>query len=425
MMKKVLFILIIAMLTFSSLYSLDFDWGGAFQNTTDVSSVGKWSVSQTDSLNLWAELDVNPMLNFKMSAGYRFNYDSFDKSVSHIPEFGTLYAYGSNDFISYKAGRFSLSDMNHNLFSTIIDGVQFSIRNQKIKVKSGVGFTGLVFSDNSNIAMTVSDYNLKSSDSFKLASPRLAEYVEAAFFILPGDGSLTAAFLAQQDMLASSEIETNEGLLHSFYLNLGLKGRLLNFVFYNLYGTGEIGFYEMEADDRSILLAAVAGGLKVHMPLPLPLKPLIAMELYYSSGDDWNSDHLGTNIGADKTHLYQFTPFSMQNKGYIYSVSTGNLFYGNIGISISPVSSLSVLLESLTLFRSKDGPVSSSIGTDNYNKDDSGSSLYLGEEITLAINYRSLSDMGFQLKGGIFIPNDSVVSGGIQYKVGGFMSLSF
>jgi len=422
MMKKVLFILIIAMLTFSSLYSLDFDWGGAFQNTTDVSSVGKWSVSQTDSLNLWAELDVNPMLNFKMSAGYRFNYDSFDKSVSHIPEFGTLYAYGSNDFISYKAGRFSLSDMNHNLFSTIIDGVQFGIVNQKIKIKSGVGFTGLVFSDNSNIAMTVSDYNLKSSDSFKLASPRLAEYVEAAFYILPGDGSVTAAFLAQQDMLASSEIETNEGLLHSFYLNLGLKGRLWNFVFYNLYGTGEIGLYEMEADDRSILLAAVAGGLKVHMPLPLPLKPLVAMELYYSSGDDWSrTDHGGSAIGAGKTNLYQFTPFSLQNKGYIYSVSTGNLFYGNIGISISPVSSLSVLLESLTLFRSKNGPVSTMPVTEA----DSDSSLFLGEEITLAVNFRPLSDMGFQLKGGIFIPNDSVVSGGIQYKVGGFMSLSF
>lgn len=419
MRKKALTIIFLSLLPFSFLFSLDFDWGGAFQNSTDVSGIEDYPVTQTNSLSLWAEIEVNPLLKLKVGGGYRFSYDG---EASHIPEFGTLYAYGSKDSISYKTGRFTFDDISGNLFSTIMDGGEFNYRNETLWFSSGIGFSGLVFNDNSNISMTTSDYDLKQSDSFKMASPRLAEYAEAVFYILPHDGSISVALLAQQDMLSNSIIESGEGLLHTFYLNGGLKGRLWDFVFYNFYATGELGLYDMVQDDRSLTLGAGAVGLKVDIPLVHSLNPLISVEMYYSSGDDWGrTDFQGSSIDSDKDSLNQFTPFSMQKKGYVYSMNRGNLIYGDVFFSISPLSIISIAIESLTLFRAVDGPVSELPVTES----DSSSSLFLGEELTLAVNLRPLSDLGFQVKGGVFIPNDAVVADGVQYKLGGYMSLSF
>lgn len=419
MMKKAIGISLLGLLPFTWLYSVEFDWGGAIQNITDVSIVNERSITQINSLSLWAEIDVKPMLNFKMGGGYWFKYDD---SVSHIPEFGMLYVYGSNDSISYKVGRYTVKDKNKNLFSTILDGAGFGFRNETIEINWGIGFSGLVFNDNSNISMTSSDYDLKQSDDFKLASPRLAEYGEVTFYVLPGDGAVSVAFLAQQDMLSSSQIQSGEGLLHTFYLNAGLKGRLWNSLFYNLYGTGEAGVYDMTKDKRTLILGAGAAGLKVDIPLPLPLNPLVSVDFFYSSGDNWDrTDFQGSAIDGDIDYLFLYTPFSMQNKGYIYSINGGNLIYGDVALSISPVSFFSVVLESLTLFRAVNGPVS----TLPVSEADSNSSRYLGEEVTLTVNLKPLSDLGFQLKGGVFIPNDAVVSDGVQFKLGGYLSLSF
>ncbi|MBB6479737.1 hypothetical protein [Spirochaeta isovalerica] len=425
-MKKLLIIATAFSLFTGSLSAVDFDWGGVLQNSTDGSSINDLHVTEVVSLSLWGELQVSPMLNFKASGGYRFKYDgSADEPVDHIPEFGALYGYGSNSLINWKAGRFSISDMNKNLFSTLWDGAQFGLRTDKFRIESGIGFTRLIFNDNSNIQMTALDVELAGSGNF-LASPRMAEYVEAAFYILPGDGALTAAFLAQQDfrgIFSPDILTTGDGLLHSFYLNVGLKGRIGSMLFYNLYGTGEAGIYNMAEDDASLTLLAGAAGLKLTLPLNVFLKPLITTDLFYASGGTWEErgDYEGSDIDPAGDTLNRYTSFSMNNVGYVYSIGRGNLFYGDVKVAITPLSFLSVSLGSLTLFRSVDGPVSALPVTEA----NASSSLFLGEEITLAVNIKPLSDLGFQVKGGVFIPNENVVDNGVQYKFGGYFSLSF
>lgn len=405
-----------------SLYALDFDWGGVLQNSTDASSVGGLSLTQVDSLSLWMELNFQPMFNFKASAGYRFKYDgAADEPVSHIPEFGSFQAYGSNDTISWKAGRYAAKDLNGNLFSTIWDGAQFGYKNTLLQFRGALGFTGWVFQDNSSVAVSSKDYR-EMINNAPFAAPHLAEMAEVAFYVLPGDGSVYASFLAQQDLWADNAIEAGQGRLHSFYLNAGLKGRLYNTIFYNFYVTGETGIYQMPADDSQLLLLAMATGLKVDIPLKARFNPFITAEFFYSTGGTWDerSDYEGSDIDPAGEYIYQYTPFTMNNKGYIYSIGAGNLFYGDLKFSMSPLSILSVALESLTLFRAVDGPVSALPVSES-----GSSSLFLGEELTLAVNIRPLSDLGFQLKGGVFIPNSDVVDDGVQYKFGGFFSLNF
>lgn len=414
MRPKYLFALLITFLITSSLYSLEYDWGGTFQNKTDTSS-------QSDSLGLWTEFNISPLINFEASLGYKFLYDFDDESVNHIPEFAALNLFGKSNDISYKAGRFTLSDQNKNLFGTIIDGFEVDYNNRLIDISSGLGFTGLVFNKNSAVLMTSKDFTASSDDAL-LASPRLAEYAEISYFVLPGDGAVTAALLAQQDLRSESSIDSGEGLLHSYYLNLGLKGRLKTSLFYNFYVTGELGSYNMTADDRILTVAAAAGGLKVDVPITMPLKPLLSVDLFYSSGDDWGrGDYEGSSIDSSVSTLNQYSGFTYQTRGFVYNVGLGNLVYGDVSFTISPFSFMSVRAGSLTMFRAVDGPVSEL----PVSESDSSSSLFLGEEVTLALNFRPFSDLGLQLKGGAFIPNDAVVSDGVQYKVSGYLSLSF
>jgi hypothetical protein len=178
----------------------------------------------------------------------------------------------------------------------------------------------------------------------------------------------------------------------------------------------------MVSDDRTLTVAAASGGLKLDMPLPMKFKPLLSVDLFYSSGDDWDrGDYEGTSIDSGKSILNQYSSFTVQNIGYVYSISSGNLVYGDVSFTIRPFSSLSVTAESLTLFRAVDGPVS----TLPVEESDSSSSLFLGEEVTVALNFRPFSDLGLQLKGGAFIPNEAVVSDGVQYKVSAYVFLSF
>jgi len=417
MKKKITLILATVCLIITPLSSTDYDWGGALQNTTGTDNTDGWSITQVDSISLWAEINANELFNLKAAGGYRLLYE--DGVLSHIPEFSALYAYGGKDGVSYKAGRFNMSDSSKTLFSTIIDGFDLKIQTQKMLLGMGVGFTGIVFSDNSTVTMTAKDYEAIINDAL-FASPRLAEYAEASFFVLPGDGSLNVSFLAQQDLRAASSLVSQEGLLHSFYLNLGMKGRLASILYYNLYTIGEIGTYHMAADSRSLLLIAGAGGLELKIPFNSPIKPLLSFDLYFSSGDNWErTNHKGSFIDVGKTTLYQYTPFSGKSKGYVYNVSTGNLIYGDVSFSITPASFLSVSASSLTMFRPVDGPVS----TLPVSEGDTGA--FLGEEFTVAFNIKPLSDLGFQVKSGVFIPNSSVVANGVQFKVSGFMSLSF
>ncbi len=416
MIKKTILIIAFAVLSTLPIISVEFDWGGAIQNITELSKVNDWKVTQGDSISLWADLEIVPLFNIKAAAGYRFLYDN--EEIFHIPEFNAFTFYGKKDFFSYQAGRFNLSDSNNNLFSVLLDGFQISLEGEKVSFFSGAGFSGGIFNKNSTVLLTASDHDAVS-DNALLASPRIIEYIEASFFIIPGDGSLTVSFLAQQDMRSSSSLDPGYGNLHSFYLNLGLKGRIGSLLFYDFYLNGEIGTYIIPSD-RSLLVLAGAGGLRLDLPLNVVLKPLFSLDLFYSTGDDWDrGDWQNSTIDSTKDSLNQYTPLTLDNKGYVYSNRVGNLFYGDFSVSIAPASFLSIKINSLTLFRSVDGPVS------EVSVSQGPSSLYLGEEIGLELNFRPLSDLGFQIKGAIFIPNDAVVSGGIQYKLGGFLSLSF
>ena len=415
MIKKIYVTAIVLIFSILPLFSAEFDWGGAFQNTTGISSITNGFITQGNSISLRGELEISPFFKIKAAGGYRFVYS--DGEITHIPEFSALTVYGGSNLWSYKVGRFTLSDMNNNLFSSLLDGFQFSIQGRKVKISSGAGFTGLVFSRNSSVLLSMADFKSYSNNSL-LASPRIVEYIEASFFILPGDGVLSAAFLAQQDMRAESTFTgdfAGYGLLHTFYLKLGVKGRIGTSLFYNLYLTGETGTYTIPSVAEvaePVLILAGAGGLRLDLPLNIPaIKPLLSLDLFYSTGDKW-----GTH-----SDINQYSSFSLRNKGYIYNAMIGNLFYGDFSISVSPASFLSVSVNSLTMFRAVNGPVS----TIPVSEVDSSGSLFLGEEVTLALNFRPFSDLGFQIKGGIFIPNEPVVSDGIQYKVSGFLSLSF
>ncbi|MCP4298878.1 MAG: hypothetical protein GY786_25135, partial [Proteobacteria bacterium] len=180
------------------------DWGGAFQNNTEITGKNENKVTQGNSLSFWGNLDINNYFNLKGAAGYRYLYDSGE--IFHIPEFNLFMAYGGTDIWSYRAGRFTLGDKNNNLFGALIDGIGFDLNSEIFSVSTGVGFTGFTFNRNSSVIMSGADHDANADEAL-MASPRIAQYAEASFYVLPGDGVLSAAVLAQQDLRSSNILD--------------------------------------------------------------------------------------------------------------------------------------------------------------------------------------------------------------------------
>lgn len=418
-MKFKFSILILIVQTAVSLYSVSFDWGGSIQNLSDLSleeSGLEWT--QSDGAALWLDLGIHDLFNLKLSGGYNFVY--MGGEASHIPVADNLQFYGENDFLAYKAGRFSFRDMNGHLADLLIDGVQLSYKHRLFTISAASGFTGLIFADNSNVLMTSKDFQARI-DGALLASPRLMEYGEVAFHVLPGDGTVSAAYLAQQEMRSSLSCLEGEGLLHTMYADLSAKGRIGSSVFYDFYAIGQIGNYFMFADNRILAILAGAAGLNLTVPLNIILDPVISVKLYYSSGDaEWVNSFYGLeSLNETKEYIYQYIPLSVRKVGYVFDGGVGNMMYGDVSAGISPFEWLNITARSLTLFRTING----SLLDPAYDPD--SASFFIGEEVGLNLDFKIFSDLGVQLKGGLFIPNDDLMTTGLMFKASALVTLKF
>ena len=102
-----------------------------------------------------------------------------------------------------------------------------------------------------------------------------------------------------------------------------------------------------------------------------------------------------------------FTGISDPGLGRIFGPRLGNMMVLNAGYSFQPLANspvadsqrLQIRLDGFGYFRETGGAISES-GIDPDSTD-----RYLGFESDLSVNYRPLSDLGFGLSAGVFLPN--------------------
>ncbi len=405
----------IQVVSMTALFSDSSDWSGKIENGTEFSNIDNQLLFQTNNISFKYEKEFKNSGKLTASLGYRFIYE--EGEFYNIPELYALTYYGVQPGSSYRVGRFDFSDYHNTLFNNSVDGIRYTIFGKGLEINTGAAFTGLIFNRNSSVMMTASDYE-DYNDSKYFGSPRFLQFGEVVLFDVVQDGTLTFSMLTQGDMRKEESLSAGQGLLNSLHVQVGLKGSSEAGFNYNFYLTGETGTYKIPSENRSMKIFAAAAGFELDYRFGGLLKPGISLEGYYSTGDGWSRrDWQGSSIEAGQRNVHQFTSFSDREKGFVNKMKAGNLFYGDLTLSVKPSHHFSASVSSLTLFRAVNGPVSTLAVTE-----DSGSSLYLGEEISAVLDFNFTEKINLKLQGGVFIPNEQLITGGIDYKVGAFLS---
>ncbi|OQY35643.1 MAG: hypothetical protein B6241_00175 [Spirochaetaceae bacterium 4572_59] len=425
-MKKFLIVFLLTSFL-TGIAAADYDWGGIFENNSEYSSLDE-ELTQYNRMAFWGRGEFSPELNIYAKGAYIFAYD--DEDVEHLPDLSAFYLYGSLDDLfstglGYRVGRFRFRDPGSLILNSTADGFHLSFPGKHLPVTVGVGFTGLVFIDSSEISMSPADEYENLDDDAVLATPRLIQYVSGRYNDLPGGTSLTFSLIAQEDLRTDDFIEdhvSGSGQLHTQYARLAVSGRFSPDLFYSVSSTLQTGQYVIpDPSDNYNYLAGMAHGSLEYYP-DFDMNPLLSLELLCSSGDSWSnrSGWMG-NVGDDTDMLHRFTPVSKSGKGTVYAAQPGNLIYADLSSSLKPLETVQLILSSITFFRAVDGPVS-----DTSIIEASGDGLYLGEELDFTVNWRPYSDLGLALNSGVFFPNSAVIADDDpQFSMGGYFSFSF
>jgi hypothetical protein len=310
-------------------------------------------------------------------------------------------------------------------------------------VNVSAGYTGLVTKGASTIELSKSDLNDYANSNVNFASPRLVELAQIAFLGLPGQRISLSAILLQDLRgtpldLAKGNDETLVkegsttldptlgGRVDAQYFGLGLSGSISGKLYYDVFSylqTGQELSFKDGSYQKFFFLGVLSGG-GVRIPLPGLLSSTIALRGYYASGD---SNASTVTEGATQSFSI-FTPISRPILDNVFSPQLSNLIVVEASFTLKPLSNLGAglpqrlqtILQADAYFRPTTGPISEP------GVPSSSTSQYLGTETDLSINFNPLSDLGFSLWGGIFLPGSAFGSGAsVQYKTGLDVSLTF
>lgn len=420
--------LLVVLLGAAALGAGEYDWGGQIENLSQYSNIDGETFTQADKLLLWTRAEFSPGLKFYAKGGYIYRYE--DEENLHAPELSDFYLYG-NRFLGglpvteYRLGRFRLSDRKGAVLSSLVDGFSLTLPVGPVPLRLAAGYTGLIFADSSEIQMTRADEYDKSEEDALLAPPRLVYLLEGRSGELPGGVTAFLSVTGQQDFRSEDFIEdevAGSGRFHSQYLSAGVEGRFTPDLFYSLSGVLQTGQYLVSEPSTEASYLAGSGQVSLEYYGRSSLRPSLSLQALYATGDSWKDRPDWVPQSAeDGARLNRYTPISNGTKGFVFPVQKANLIYGDLTFSLKPSETMQLSLTSLTFFRAVDGPVS-----DSRISEESGSSLYLGEEVDLILNWRPLSDVGFSATAGAFLPNGELFEEDeLLFRAGGYLSFSF
>lgn len=255
---------------------------------------------------------------------------------------------------------------------------------------------------------------LDLNDSSKLfSSPRVIGGIDMLFPELFLRQDLDVSFWTQFDLRQYIDPAAGEGSLYSQYYGLGVKGTIVDSLYYKTAFYFESGLtYSAVNNNYSYILSYMGSvGLSYYMDRLLFSKAGITF--FYSSGDsDYTVSYYDGNTGG---YSNMFIPISNNPFAKVFSVEAGNIFFIKADYSLKPFSFISsgvlnsrVLklikdlqagIEALSFFRSTTGAISVA------GLNSQSTSLYLGTEVDGNINIPMFSDLSAIISGGVFIPD--------------------
>lgn len=404
------------------------DWGGFIDNTTELTYGNDLDFSQMDKLGLWFRGPVSQGFVFNMQAYYLFTLDRVAfVDLDFLNAEGLFLSTGKTPFsFRYKVGRFLFSDFTRHVLHHKLDGLRVGFNLPFMTIEASAGFTGLLFVPSNSIMLTQSDMAVNGDapdHGFALSSPKLIEHLHITFPGLILNQDILFSFLFQQDLQAQDNLAAGGGRLHTEYLGIGIKGPLASILYWDAFFYLNLG----QHDSYSVLGFLTGGGFSFYLREALYSK--IQLKTVFSSGDGNQASYYEGYSGSGASN--HFVPLTSSPFGIIFSPKLGNMMVNQLSYSIRPffnsgsraMKNFQTTLKTFVFLRPTDGAISES----GINSD--SSQLYLGTEIDLILGFRLLSDLGFSIGGGVFLPNNgsggAFSSSGQPIEGGGRIQLSF
>ncbi|MBN2628351.1 MAG: hypothetical protein JXA95_16925 [Spirochaetales bacterium] len=373
--------------------------------------------------SLWANHAPSRDVSYEFQSSYTYS-DSrpFFLELDKVQYTGKFNLPGEESAVlNLKAGRIPFADFSGKVFAHKGDGINLNLSYSGISFSAFAAYTGLLQVPSNSILLTESDTDDSLVDEdllfTPLANPRIILGLTETVAGIGGGHNLAVSLLYQQDLRKPED--TLRNTMDTFYTGIGMSGPFLGAanVLYNAFGYGNTGWYGYNR-----IFAYMTGG-SLNLLMPKLLSSRLSVEALYSSGD---KDHFSFYEGNSVSYSTAFVPITASPAGMVFSAQQTNLAYLSGTFSLKPFSATDwtslkntlLQVKGVSFVRSTPGPISSGgVRVDTFG-------LYLGSEVDLNILIRLVSDFGFSLSGGVFIPSDNMEVVDIQTKASAAFSLS-
>lgn len=401
---------LLAALVAVPLWSVEFEgaeFGGTLESDTAVSDApAQDDVEHSDKLFLFLRGGDPERLDVLIRGSYEFNLDeAYQFNLTALRAAGTIPlgepVYGA---LSYRAGRFSLSDASQILLSQRIDGVAGTLDLTNVEFRLGAGYTGLLFPDPAGLYITAADLQEYEEDDDLFAPGKAIGLAAVGFPEVVGRQTVRVLGVAQFD--TRSDLEAGEDSLSTYYPAIVVEGPITRSLFYTLGAAGGFGTLERKsgsATESTTLLSAM-GTLSLQY-LPWKLDWFNAeLGVVGATGDDDVSSYVARDSG-DK--LNQFVPLRSFGVGEVLSPDLSNLIAPRLLLEAKPfANSSSRMARNLGLSLAGYGYFRPSSGATSVSPATPGSdTAFIGSEADLKVSFRPTSDVGLSVYGGLFMPN--------------------
>ena len=409
-MKQFLLSAAVSLLIASPLVALEFDgveFGGTAESETTASDApDQDDLEHSDKLFLYLRGGDPERLDLLIRGSYEFNLDqAYQFDLAALRAAGTVpLGEPVSGALSYRAGRFSLSDAPQILLSQRVDGAAASLELPNAQFRIAGGYTGLLFPDPAGLYTTATDLREYEEDDDFFAPGKVIGLASAGFPEVLGRQSLRLVGVAQLDTRGG--LDDGEESLSTYYPALVLDGPISRSVFYTVGVAGGFGKLQRKSagtTDSSTLLSGM-GTLTIQY-LPWSLNWLNAqIGVVGATGDENVDSYLRRDSGES---LNQFVPLRSFGVGEVLSPDLSNLVVPRLELEVKPFANagtevlrnIGISLGGYGYFRPTAGATSVSPGTPDSD------TTYIGSETDLRVSFRPTSDVGLSVYGGLFLPN--------------------
>lgn len=344
---------------------------------------------QKDVVTLWLTQVAEDWM-LKVEGFYQFTGNFAADASTVIPlrlDVGDLYfqaqvpvMIGAPGLLLIRAGRFDYTDLSGKIFNAPTDGVYARYSQDTLEFSLLGAYTGLTAQQDANIVISAADFA-------QYDQPADADTFDPELYFAPD--RLVAAFrfkvleLLERhdlgvDLVGQFDLRPT-GAMHTFYAQLQLEGRPLQWLKWRAYGVGELWVNEATA-------FSMAAGGKLQLTFPDVLG-LVAV-----AGFDWASGQVADGLS-------QYGAITQEQVGSIYSAVFADTMAANLRASLRPAAGLELGLNAWGIMRA----------SGNAPQDEdfpaTGTAWYLGTEGLMSVDLTLSSELKLGIKAGAFLPN--------------------